>query len=415
MKFLNKLTPPFLKRLDRFLLLNYPALWNLKLHYLIYVQLWAIGFTLLLSYGYPVNSSDFLDAENIGAIVVVMAILMTLLWLFLTHQFDIRTRLSKMSFGWESARMASYAWAYSIIVLLTHGSFHIILNRVAHQFRPLAREEVVDLESYLTQFKRSSYYLARGQLVNTWFVPYGSPLSEYPSQLSQAQILDYYEALAQLNYKYGDGKEYAAQELLDQTLSGSENNVVLEELLSKANRADWAFRRLERNVDDDVVLIHCFTFLSIFGLLGCLIYYYKFFDIRGLVLGLVAWGTGIALAFALGFVFFEIMDISPEDSGDLVFGTVAFVMMLAALSKNARSARSLFLYQAVPVYLAISMAIFYMSRIYESTRNWIQVKDQSVLSPNFYIFTFITLAFYALVVVPIYHYGLYKLYQMPKK
>lgn len=90
MKILNILIPPFLRRLNDYLLVNHPFIWKTRVHYFLFyslgvVNLLAIGLGLL----YPVSMKQLPSYELIKDASMIMAFfsgIVYLLWIFLLNR-----------------------------------------------------------------------------------------------------------------------------------------------------------------------------------------------------------------------------------------------------------------------------------------------------------------------------------------
>ncbi|MCC5943681.1 MAG: hypothetical protein JJT94_02000 [Bernardetiaceae bacterium] len=117
MKRLQKLlTPPFLSRLDKHLLLNYPAIWATKVHYVLFYG--VLSFVLLfgLTFLFPTTPASGLPIVGTWIFLSVLAIVPTLFWMYKQTLYSIEKLRGERFYSMEYIRIGIYILCLSIML-----------------------------------------------------------------------------------------------------------------------------------------------------------------------------------------------------------------------------------------------------------------------------------------------------------
>ncbi|MBX7241615.1 MAG: hypothetical protein K1X92_07690 [Bacteroidia bacterium] len=82
MRFLENLTPPFLKKLDKYLLLNRPNLWSTQIHHLLFWGSILNGLLIFAGFWYPVKLNDVPHTEEVSFLTVIPVLIAFLAWVY---------------------------------------------------------------------------------------------------------------------------------------------------------------------------------------------------------------------------------------------------------------------------------------------------------------------------------------------
>lgn len=89
---MKKLVPPFLKKLDDYLLLNYPLLWISKVHYVLFFGLILFCFSSVLGLIIPLNLSQTQDLGLWYTMFTILSIVGLCFWIYWNVIFNIEKK-----------------------------------------------------------------------------------------------------------------------------------------------------------------------------------------------------------------------------------------------------------------------------------------------------------------------------------
>lgn len=210
---LREITPPFIKKLDTFLLENYPVIWMSKIHFVLWHALIVQVLLGLLGTIVPFYPESRIPYQLWYALLTLVGVVMLCIW---TYHYMIFNR--EKSYGirrWYDEYLNFFlVFLVFLIFLLTPYSFEYALNkRVGALYSD--KEIIIDIN---TLNKLDPYFLDSYQKYKTWteksteteyfnlgslnseegsvFTPYFMTYSsEYPEVYSHAAIVSEYRPL----------------------------------------------------------------------------------------------------------------------------------------------------------------------------------------------------------------------------
>jgi hypothetical protein len=114
-RFFQKISPPFLRRLDHQLLLNYPGLWATRIHYLLFFLSIAMGLVFLMVYATPMPFTELPDPDAMWLFFALSG-LGFLLWLVQLVHFQAWKQGE--SRWWRSALRDQFVYALGVLLIL---------------------------------------------------------------------------------------------------------------------------------------------------------------------------------------------------------------------------------------------------------------------------------------------------------
>ncbi|MEH2258980.1 hypothetical protein [Nostoc sp.] len=130
--------PTILRRIDKKLLLNYPKVWSIRIHYILYFTLIAIPISLLLkriftpwlieaikknTFGY--SSSPLSPIYFVGFCTVIFYIILLLFWLDYVNKYSV-----EREFGSSRVNPIIEAWLYWVCSALMATPFLVVFSSI---------------------------------------------------------------------------------------------------------------------------------------------------------------------------------------------------------------------------------------------------------------------------------------------
>ena len=138
---MKNLIPPFLKKLDKYLLLNYPLVWVSRIHYVLFIGLIMSVFSAIVGAAIPLNINHMQDLGLWYFLFTLLAVVAFCFWIYRNVTFNIEKKFGKRNWTDE----------YKVFILnftcvLIFFSFPFLFTgiynyRIAHTFTD---EEFVD-------------------------------------------------------------------------------------------------------------------------------------------------------------------------------------------------------------------------------------------------------------------------------
>lgn len=96
---IDVLVPPFLKKLDHQLLINYPAIWATRIHYLLFVA-GLLGFMFMVLMGIqPIKLYDIPDLYGHVGLMLIPLGMVLIVWLTQARKFQLSQQYGDQTFG----------------------------------------------------------------------------------------------------------------------------------------------------------------------------------------------------------------------------------------------------------------------------------------------------------------------------
>lgn len=129
---LKKLIPPFLRRIDAYLLLNYPVAWISKIHIVLFYGLITWSLSALSGFVIPINLSQTQDLGLWYFLFTILAIVALCFWIYHNIIFNLEKKFGKRS--WTDAYKAFFLNLCCVFIFISFPiPFTSIYNlRVAH-------------------------------------------------------------------------------------------------------------------------------------------------------------------------------------------------------------------------------------------------------------------------------------------
>lgn len=132
----DALIPPFLKKIDHYLLLHYPNLWATRAHYVFF---WG-GTLLLLAnariWTMPLALDDMPNTELLAGLTLIPAMLMFVLWAWRANVFNVEAQFGKISPRTELATQAVYITGTLLLAALPFFTLFSLATRIDHRVSP---------------------------------------------------------------------------------------------------------------------------------------------------------------------------------------------------------------------------------------------------------------------------------------
>ena len=424
MNFVERITPGFVKRIDHYLLIHYPVLWSYKLHYLLWFQ--AVSFLVMIgvSYAYPIRLGGIPEVEIPAVVMLVLFGFANLGWIFLTNLHDARTRIAGRPMLHELTRMITYGYAYTVFFTFLFVSLGIMHKRTIDLFPTLSEYKVADeTADFFYHFEEQHTWYARGLEMVDGYSDYPGRYDEKSIPIGEERVNAAFRRIAELNVLYGNGKTYSTEELIKATVqspnglfygySSSGEQGILRPLVSNIRDCRSAHSFFENSFNTRHLYDLLLVFIWVFGLLTTFILYYRYFDIRGVIQGLIApalaFLVGVALVFIMAQTIDRRLDDFPFDSLCLL---VAAAIGIGVLRKNWTSNRRIMIYQTIPILLFVA-ALFFDEEHARTIHNY--YKDRDWTFEHYKTVHLLGLTTFIFLIVPLYHFGLYRLFYLPKK
>lgn len=129
---MKKLIPPFLKKLDDYLLLNHPLLWISKVHYVLFFSLILFCFSVILGLIIPLNLSQTQDLGLWYTIFALLSIVGLCFWIYWNVIFNIEKKYGLRSWT-DEYKVFFLSFACALLFMSCPLPFTAIYNqRVAN-------------------------------------------------------------------------------------------------------------------------------------------------------------------------------------------------------------------------------------------------------------------------------------------
>ncbi len=115
MRFLEKITPPFLKKLDKYLLLNHPNLWSTQIHHLLF---WAVamnGLTIFSGFWFPVSENDVPNSEQVSVFTVIPILIAFLFWVYKISLHKAEAQFGQISTIMQHRNVLIYLFGIALL------------------------------------------------------------------------------------------------------------------------------------------------------------------------------------------------------------------------------------------------------------------------------------------------------------
>lgn len=129
---LNALVPKFIKRIDKYFLLNHPLLWISKVHYVLYyaIIMWLVSG--LIGFVVPINLSQPQDIGLWYVLFTVLAIVLFCVWIYRNAIFNVEKKFGNRHWTDEFKLFSLYFFCVFIFFSFAY-PFAITYNtRIAH-------------------------------------------------------------------------------------------------------------------------------------------------------------------------------------------------------------------------------------------------------------------------------------------
>lgn len=455
MKIIDKLSPRFLQKLDKQLLLNNPTLWVLKLHHLLFWQFCISVFSILLAFLHPQNIGSFPAVPFLITIICVSNAIVFLLWLYLSNQFDIRTRNNSKPIFYEQYKVLSLALGMILLVLNAFVTVYIFNYQTTKLVHPLSEAEFDQISSTTSSFSSSLTEYEQGYYYNSVYDSLTRESTRYEVPISKDSILKHCEIISQYNLVYGDGKTYSKEKIYFDIKNKEANNFneidesvylrlrYLDPLEDNVQYIDRSFRTVSTlfyGLYKDAVAL--FISISIvLTILICLISYYKYFGIYKLISGILSPAL-FSVLFGFGtYLIFGLLDINTNNSEELFLYffaaiIVATILYYLGFSSTYRSNKRIIALQIWVVVVPGLFGVFYFEVIHDYIKCLPYINTESLLesynctncipNPNYeacvshktnfrFVWQLALFLLYLTVALPTYLKALYRQYYLPVK
>ena len=373
MKFINKLIPAFLKKIDQKLLINNPILWVLKVHYLLFWQACFSIFSLLLCYLIPQSLGNYPETAFTIAVICIANLLIYLVWLFASNQFDIRTRSISKPKGFEHFRVASNLLAAILIIVNLFAGFYIIEKNTTKIVAPLSYEEWLEIENTVDDLSNRDVSYINGYYTHFVYDSTYNTRYEEKVYLNTDSILAHCKRVGELNAIYGDGNKYTGEEVY-KMLKDSSTYDPYNEYWSGYNFLDtlnFNTRELGDAFDEIndfgatvfkmIPPLFVIAALIIIVLL-LLIYNFKYFGIYQVITAILSPTLLFLILLALAFVLDEFINIDFDNNlalyGILLAGVAASIY-IRAFKYNFSSKKRIVIVQTLTFLVPFVLIAFY--------------------------------------------------------
>ena len=157
MKILQYLIPKFLKKIDHYLLLRYPVLWETRVHFVVFYSL-ILGNVLALGLGmiYPVSKANIPDFEQVKGYLFYGYILSFLVLGYYAYQQSIKRRAF---YSLKEILLQVVVYAFATLSVL--GNALVMPNVIKYRVQRLVAEDVLvkDVKSILDEEYRADLTL----------------------------------------------------------------------------------------------------------------------------------------------------------------------------------------------------------------------------------------------------------------
>lgn len=167
---LQALSPPFLNKIDHYLLVNHPAIWATKLHQILFVSVIGLGLLSLKALLTPLSLQDLPNPDTHFGLLMIPTAIIGLIWGIRVYQFKPERSFGRRRAGQWMQEQAIYALA---IFMLLSGpiAYSLILNeRIDQQIDDQTFGQDVFIlnmgsEYYLheAQYPKFGYYYLDGE------------------------------------------------------------------------------------------------------------------------------------------------------------------------------------------------------------------------------------------------------------
>ncbi|MGB0523834.1 MAG: hypothetical protein ACPGJS_12780 [Flammeovirgaceae bacterium] len=190
MHFLNKIVPPFLKKLDHYLLLNHRLIWETKFHFVLFYGLTAFIAYTLLGLVYPISLTSALpDPLTVGIVGAIPVFILFCYWAYHQIQYAIEANYGQLFAGLGQWRMLIYFTSTLIFILPATQLGFLVNQRIAD----LTHGKELD-EDILTLNIGNPFYLVNGYYSGDHDIWYESTVN----------ILEYLDCKDQRSDQYCD-------------------------------------------------------------------------------------------------------------------------------------------------------------------------------------------------------------------
>ncbi len=215
-RFFQRISPPFLQKLDQHLLVNRPGLWATRIHYLLFFLAAAYGLAGLLVYAQPMHLDNLPDFESTSILLAVLSGLAFLLWAIQLVHYQ-PWKQGEKSWRLHSLRdQGVYALGLLFLFTLPFTYISLFQHRKAHLVEtPTLIQELNTLhrgEAYLRHLDSYHYFnLEQNQLpYQHYSTPEDLPLSSAGELVREIEAVNAPRQLQDLHAYQEVASRYAA-------------------------------------------------------------------------------------------------------------------------------------------------------------------------------------------------------------
>lgn len=184
---LNALVPKFIKRIDKYFLLNHPLLWISKVHYVLYYAIIMWLLSALIGFVVPVNLSQPQDIGLWYVLFTVLAIVLFCVWIYRNAIFNVEKKFGnrhwtdefKLFLLYFSCIFIFFSFAYPFAITyntriantVTDAEFIEDINTL-NRAEPFIPRQYHNYYNYYDSTKKTTYYDINRRIEFGGFTPY---------------------------------------------------------------------------------------------------------------------------------------------------------------------------------------------------------------------------------------------------
>jgi len=129
---LNFLVPPFIRKIDKYFLLNHPILWISKIHYVCYFAILMWGFSALIGVAMPLNLAAPQDMAVWYVVFTILALILFCVWIYKNTIFNIEKKFGHRHWADEFKLFFLYFLTIFIFFSFAYPFTVVYQQRIAH-------------------------------------------------------------------------------------------------------------------------------------------------------------------------------------------------------------------------------------------------------------------------------------------
>jgi len=145
MKWLNRFIPPFFKKLDHYLLVNYPSIWSTRFHTVAFA---GIAFSILLSlicFALPMNYWDESAVPFLIGLIIIISLLSVVVWIVFLLRFNPFKRFADdATVRRPGSTLLTFLLYMGVMLIFCFWSFIPPIIETFRTYRQIAASEVVN-------------------------------------------------------------------------------------------------------------------------------------------------------------------------------------------------------------------------------------------------------------------------------